>query len=60
MDKIVFLVEKNVRGAWVIYGTLGVRQYYDYTKSEAIEKYRKECIGKVFFNEKQPKPASRS
>lgn len=51
MDKIVFMVEKNIHGAWVIYGVLGVRQYYGYTKSEAIKKYREECSGKVFFNE---------
>ena len=40
MDKDVFIVEKNVRGAWVIYGALGVRQYYGYSKAEAVKKYR--------------------
>lgn len=40
MDKDVFIVEKNVRGAWVIFGALGVRQYYGYSKAEAVKKYR--------------------
>lgn len=35
-------VEKNVHGAWVIYGELGIRQYYYYTKAEAIRQYRDE------------------
>lgn len=48
MDKDIFIVEKNVRGAWVIYGALGVRQYYGYTKQEAIEKYREECNRTLF------------
>lgn len=55
MDKDVFFVERNIRGAWVIYGALGVRQYYGYTKAEAIDKYRKECSEKIFFNEKEAK-----
>ena len=40
MDKDVFIVEKNVRGAWVIFGALGVRQYYGYSKAEAVKKDR--------------------
>ena len=48
MDKDIFIVEKNVRGAWVIYGALGVRQYYGYTKQEAIEKYREESNRTLF------------
>jgi hypothetical protein len=39
----IFLVEKNIRGAWVVYGALGVRQYYGYTKKEAIQKYKNQC-----------------
>lgn len=48
MDNDIFIVEKNVRGAWVIYGASGVRQYYGYTKQEAIEKYREECNRTLF------------
>lgn len=49
---IIFFTERNIRGAWVIYGALGVRQYYGYTKSEAQKKYKEEykqthvtCVG---------------
>ena len=44
----LFFVEKNIHGAWVIYGALGVRQYYGFTKKEAVERYKKEC-DKTFF-----------
>lgn len=37
------IVEKNIRGAWVIWGDIGMRQYYYYTKREAIARYRAEC-----------------
>lgn len=53
MDNDIFTVEKNVRGAWVIYGALGVRQYYGYTKAEAIEKYREECKQTNFVVKKE-------
>ena len=36
-------VEKNIHGAWVIYGELGIRQYYYYTKAQAIKLYRGEA-----------------
>lgn len=39
MNSIIFMTEKNIHGAWVIYGMLGVRQYYDYTKKEAEAMY---------------------
>ena len=32
---IVFFMEKNIRGAWVVYGIDGVKQYYGYTKGKA-------------------------
>jgi len=43
----IWAVERNIRGAWVIYGALGVRQYYGYTKSEAKEKYKSECVSTI-------------
>lgn len=52
MDKDIFIIEKNVRGAWVIYGALGVRQYYGYTRVQAIAKYREECEDKLFKEKK--------
>lgn len=48
---VIFLVERNIHGAWVIYGELGVRQYYDYTKKEAISRYKEEVARTVFYNE---------
>ena len=44
----VFLVEKNVHGAWVIYGRLGVKQYYGYSKKQAVERYNAECERTLF------------
>lgn len=47
----IFFIEKNVHGAWVIFGRLGVRQYYGYTKREACEKYKEE-FNKTIFDAK--------
>lgn len=41
--KIIFFSEKNVHGAWVVYGINGVKQYYGYTKKEAERRYREEA-----------------
>lgn len=49
--KHIFFAEKNLRGAWVIYGDLGVRQYYYMTKREAVRRYNEECTRVLFFNE---------
>ena len=48
---MIEFVEMNVRGAWVVYGTIGIRQFYGYTKSEAIALYLSECKREVFVNE---------
>lgn len=53
MDKDVFAVEKNICGAWVIYGALGVRQYYGHTKLQSIAKYRRECREKIVKEKKK-------
>lgn len=39
----IYFTEKNAYGAWVIYGAIGVRQYYFYTKKQAMKRYREEC-----------------
>lgn len=39
MKNPIYFMEKNIRGAWVIYGVLGVRQYYYYTKAQARKMY---------------------
>lgn len=36
---IVFFIEQNIHGAWVVYGAYGIKQYYGYTKEEARQKY---------------------
>lgn len=48
----IFFAELNIHGAWVIYGDLGVRQYYYTTKREAMRRYNEECARTVFTNEK--------
>ena len=50
-NDIIYMIEKNNRGAWVVYGILGVKQYYDYTKMQAREKYIDEARATVFVNE---------
>ena len=35
-------IEKNIRGSWVIYGEIGIKQYYYYTKAQAIKLYKEE------------------
>lgn len=54
----IFFVERNVHGAWVVYGTIAVRQYYGYTKQEAMRRYREECARTELFNQrgKRKKP----
>lgn len=37
--RIISFMERNVRGAWVIYGAAGIRQYYYYTKVQARKLY---------------------
>lgn len=41
MRGIIFFVERNIRGAWVVYGLCGIKQYYGYTRKEAIERYKR-------------------
>lgn len=42
----IFFMEKNYRGAWVVYGDVGVKQYYYYTKTEAARLYKEEAWAK--------------
>lgn len=51
MKRCVYMIEKNIFGAWVVYGILGVKQYYNYTKDQARKKYVEECKRKVFYNQ---------
>jgi len=40
------LIEKNREGAIVIFGDIGRRIYYYYSKKEALQKYKKEMKGR--------------
>lgn len=48
---IIYFVEQNIHGAWVIYGINGVKQYYGYSKREAENKYKAEAKRVIFTNE---------
>lgn len=47
--KKIDVVWKNFRGAWVVYGAIGIRQYYGYSKQESMRRYRQECDEKVIL-----------
>ncbi len=47
---IIFFIERNIRGAWVVYGKEGIKQYYGYTKEQARQKYLDEA--RTIINEK--------
>lgn len=47
---VIYFVEKNIRGAWVVWGVIGIHQYYGYTKREAMRMYVEECSKKIFVN----------
>lgn len=49
----IYFVEKNVHGAWVIYGALGVRQYYGYTKQQSKERYRNDCQNTLIYEQRK-------
>lgn len=49
----VHLVEKNVHGAWVVYGAIGVKQYYGYSKAEAVRRYKEECKNTIITEVKK-------
>ena len=44
----IFFVERNIRGACVVYGSEGVKQYYGYSKSQAKKMYQES--GRTFMN----------
>lgn len=50
MKGCIFCIERNIHGAWVIYGAIGIRQYYYYTKKQARALYRQECQNKIVYN----------
>lgn len=49
----VSMVTQGIRGIWIIYGLLGVRQYLDCTEIKAVEMYKDEYKKKVLANRKK-------
>ena len=41
---VIDFVERNIHGVFVVWGALGIRQYYYYTKAEAMKMYRDEYV----------------
>ena len=52
MKTAIYFTERNIHGAIVIYGILGVKQYYGYTAAEAKKKYKDEANSNVFTNQR--------
>lgn len=52
--KYIKFVERNIHGAWVVYGALGFKQYYYYTKKEAVSRYIKEAKESDYSNRNKP------
>jgi len=50
--KTIWFHERNIHGAVVVYGILGIRQYYYYTIKEALKLYRNEAKQKIIINQK--------
>ena len=48
----IYFMEKNIRGAWVVWGLMGIRQYYYYTKAQAKQMYIDEYNQTHFVNKK--------
>ena len=44
----IFFIDKSLRGAYVVYGSEGVKQYYGCTKEQARKQYQ--LSGKTFVN----------
>lgn len=44
---MINFVERNVHGAYVVYGIIGIRQYYGYPKKEAMRRYREEARASI-------------
>lgn len=47
---IVYFMEKNIHGAWVVYGINNVKQYYGYSKKEARRRYIEEARQEIITN----------
>ena len=59
-DSIVYFMERNIHGAWVVYGASGVKQYYGYTKEEARRMYIEAHKSVTFTNVRRVSDGRRS
>lgn len=50
LNRSIYFSERNIHGGWTIFGQIGVKQYYGYTKSEAEAAYRAECSRTIVKN----------
>lgn len=50
-NRHIYFMERNLRGAWVVFGVLGIRQYYYYTQKETRELYMNEVKKTLAFNQ---------
>lgn len=41
--KFISCIDQTIHGAWEIYGAIGFRQYYGYTRRDAMRLYNQEC-----------------
>lgn len=48
---VIYSISRNIRGAIVITGILGIRQYYGYTIRVCRSKYMKEFRNTTFVNQ---------
>ena len=39
---LIYFIERNIRGAWIVYGIIGIKQYYGYTRKQAIQLYKEQ------------------
>jgi len=42
-NKNIYLIERNYLNALIIYGAIGKKVYYFYSKKDAIQDYNKQC-----------------
>lgn len=52
LNRSIYFSERNIHGGWTIFGQIGVKQYYGYTKAEAEAAYRAECLRTIVKNTK--------
>lgn len=50
----IFFISQNLRGAYVVYGSEGVKQYYGCTKEQAKKQYQ--SSGRTFVNKERKSP----